>query len=434
MKLKKIVGMLLLNFAAFHGSAFAMMDPDDNANEKPIWGEVCSFDALSDEIKIMIFSNLTPSELLNINTVNHEWNRMSGDNDLWGKGLFKDIYSSNQEQYAKVAAVNNDGVVVGFLHTYRVENDVKIIDGCPFQWTFKNGLYVFNKHFQPVMYEYGYGFQDRIGRYSPGRVRPAIYVSNDNMILIDPDTSSEESPLALYDMGNQVYTPDKEDYIRESFSRSGSRFFKKTPPYSSSAWLTKSQLESSKITAINRDCTIVGETGSNDLRTEAFRLKHKDEYIIHLGKLPNLDRSFATDLSDDATVIIGNGYQGSRGSRKYKAFIWEEKDDKGMSLLGTLKGDIYSKARAISRDGRIIVGKSFKNKSVANENHAFVWTATKGMRSIETILKGLNNLPEGWHLTDATGISTNGKYIIGKGLFNSNERSWRAEMPIAFLH
>ena len=81
--------------------------------------------------------------------------------------------------------------------------------------------------------------------------------------------------------------------------------------------------------------------------------------------------------------------------------------------LGDLTGGLFSsRARAASSDGSVVVGTG----TSALGNEAFVWEADTGMRSIASVLQERGLDLGGWRLTEANGISADGRIVVGTGV------------------
>jgi uncharacterized membrane protein len=102
----------------------------------------------------------------------------------------------------------------------------------------------------------------------------------------------------------------------------------------------------------------------------AFRWTQSDG-IKMLGSLDGSNRSEASDVSADGTVIVGDGGE--------QAFRWTQ--DEGMIGLGVLNGKTKSRAIAVSEDGTIITGSSWNNSFELEKT--FIWTQASGMTEIE---------------------------------------------------
>jgi probable HAF family extracellular repeat protein len=206
--------------------------------------------------------------------------------------------------------------------------------------------------------------------------------------------------------------------------------------------------------------TVVGfSTSSSTQQNQAFRWT-SSEGLVGLGDLPGGNvNSFANGVSADGSVIVGEGFSAS-GSEAFRwtsasglvglgdlpggafgssatavsadgqtvvgvstsasgleAFLWTTSG--GMVGLGDLPGGIFrSIGQAVSADGSIVVGHgTIGNQQFVNE--AFIWDGSNGMRHLKTVLSteyGLAAILQGWTLREATGISADGRVIVGWGV------------------
>jgi probable HAF family extracellular repeat protein len=126
--------------------------------------------------------------------------------------------------------------------------------------------------------------------------------------------------------------------------------------------------------------------------------------MVGLGYLPGATNSSANGVSADGSVIVGTS-----GSQ---AFRWTA--GSGMVGLGYLPGGNSSSATAVRGDGSIVVGNG-------GYGEAFRWTAGSGMQNLRDVLvmNGLNLDPAFW-LT-ASGISADGNTIVGSHLYSDSD-------------
>lgn len=154
---------------------------------------------------------------------------------------------------------------------------------------------------------------------------------------------------------------------------------------------------------------------------EAFRWT-EGEGMIGLGDLPGGPfRSTAFAISSDGSTIIGE----SDSASGHEAFLWT--DSAGMRGLGDLPGSVFnSAALAVSADGSVVVGTSVGEPYTG----AFVWDAKHGMRSVKQELEEGGLDLSGWQLTRTTGVSADGRTLIGWG-FNpaGDNEAWIATLP-----
>lgn len=134
--------------------------------------------------------------------------------------------------------------------------------------------------------------------------------------------------------------------------------------------------------------------------------------------------SRAYAASRDGSVIVGAG----ETDKGHEAFRWTED---GMISLGELPGgDHYSSARAVSADGSVIVGTSRTDRI----DEAFIWDAERGMQNLrELLMESSPKLAEqlkGWRLTEANGVSSDGRVIAGVGVNpDKNWEAWIVTLP-----
>ncbi len=153
--------------------------------------------------------------------------------------------------------------------------------------------------------------------------------------------------------------------------------------------------------SINNLGIIVGVmSDGNNLQPRAY-LWTGSGPLQDLGLLPGETRSSASDLSDDGNVVVGHAEHGTWTYYTGQAFRWTP--TQGMQGLGYAKaGDFLSDARAVSRDGKAIVGIS---GPIGTD--AFVWTEAGGMK----ILPKLPN-PTLFD-THANGVNADGSVVVG---------------------
>ena len=106
-----------------------------------------------------------------------------------------------------------------------------------------------------------------------------------------------------------------------------------------------------------------------------------------------------------------------------EAFRWTRAD--GMVDLGDLgaSGELASEVLDTTADGRVAVGRSSAG--------AFVWDEVRGMRELAQVLADDFGLDlDGWLLEEATGISADGRVIVGNGTNPSGQpEGWVATIP-----
>ncbi|MCA9294268.1 MAG: hypothetical protein KDA20_10680 [Phycisphaerales bacterium] len=165
--------------------------------------------------------------------------------------------------------------------------------------------------------------------------------------------------------------------------------------------------------------TVIIGRGSTDAGTELWRWTQATG-MVGYGDLAGGDtfcNAFA--LSGDGSTAVGLGSTATG----HQAFRWTVTS--GFEALGDLPGGSeLSAAFDVTSDGSIIVGRA----TDAVGARAFIWDEVNGMRMIEDLLIAKGVDIGGWLLESATGISQNGRYVIGQGMLDGNFMSWYADL------
>lgn len=176
--------------------------------------------------------------------------------------------------------------------------------------------------------------------------------------------------------------------------------------------------------------------GSSDSLDGAQAFRWTNGVMSGLGYLPSpfpsspgsdiFLTSGANSASYDGAYIVGASRAFDyEGHDQTEAFRWF---DGAMIGLGDLPGGAFnSYGTAVSTDGSIVVGYG----TTGDGYRAFAWDFDHGMRDLRDVLIGDYGLDlMGWTLTDATGISTDGRVIVGNGInpMGDNE-GWIARVP-----
>jgi uncharacterized membrane protein len=162
----------------------------------------------------------------------------------------------------------------------------------------------------------------------------------------------------------------------------------------------------------------VGLVETDDAR-EAVRWTEAGGFEL-LASLPGgSDAGSGNATSADGSVIFGS----TASARGSEASRWTAADD--VISLGDLTSseEFASAALAATADGLVAVGRSSAG--------AFVWDEASGMRELRQVLADEFGLDlDGWTLAEATGISADGRVIVGNGTNPSGQREgWVATIP-----
>lgn len=181
--------------------------------------------------------------------------------------------------------------------------------------------------------------------------------------------------------------------------------------------------------------TIVGSAASTD-GVQAFRWT-ESEGIVGLGYLPTAAGvtpfSEAYAASANGSVIVGLSRSMASAQSGWEAFRWTQAG--GMQGLGDLPGGaVLSAAFATTPDGAVIVGRAGVQGictpfGCQTAGRAFIWDDQNGLRDLTIVLTDLGLDLAGWELTEARGISANGRIIVGTGRNPAgNIEAWRADI------
>lgn len=163
--------------------------------------------------------------------------------------------------------------------------------------------------------------------------------------------------------------------------------------------------------AVSPDGAIIAGQSFITQATEAIRWTGGS--MMGLGQLAGgLNAGVGLDLTPDGSVVVG--WAGIEPLGAQGAFRWTEAT--GMVGLGPLEeSSRYSIANAVSADGSVIVGEADSPFSLLGVE-AFIWDEAGGMRTLAHELEEVYGHDlSGWSLRTATGISEDGKVVVGTG-------------------
>ncbi|QQE13744.1 hypothetical protein JD969_09860 [Planctomycetota bacterium] len=137
---------------------------------------------------------------------------------------------------------------------------------------------------------------------------------------------------------------------------------------------------------------------------------YSNNKLFNIGSLPGgSDGTTARGISDDGSTVVGSSSTDKGG----EAFIWTKQT--GMKPLGSIPGTgNHSNTWSVNQDGTVVVGWA----GIKEKTTAFIWTKSLGMKELKPYLmdRGLSDQLKNWRLTRATGITPNGKTIVGVGV------------------
>jgi len=150
--------------------------------------------------------------------------------------------------------------------------------------------------------------------------------------------------------------------------------------------------------------------------------------------LPFLAGGSANAISENGATVVGtiSGQDGSIAGLWQidpQAYLGGGGAAPQFHALGFLPGDTSSVATAVSGDGSVVVGYS----SGPSGNSAFLWTSQLGMVDLNTWLPSLGVDLTNAQLSLVTGISADGRKIVGNGSLYTGPgsgRGWIVTLPV----
>lgn len=142
-----------------------------------------------------------------------------------------------------------------------------------------------------------------------------------------------------------------------------------------------------------------------------------------LGKVSGDISAGAFAVSRDGRVIVGSSTEPSVHQR---AFRWTS--EAGMTAIASSTASLSdSIALAVSGDGQVIVGWGTTPAGEA----ALIWDEQHGLRQLQAVLEmDYRTTISGWKLSRATGISDDGRIIVGFGTNPSGQsEGWVLKLP-----
>jgi uncharacterized membrane protein len=153
--------------------------------------------------------------------------------------------------------------------------------------------------------------------------------------------------------------------------------------------------------AVSADGSVIVGYGDYDGHLAAARWTRQTG-VQPLPGLPKLFvASWASGISPDGSIIVGSFNQ--------EAFRWSQRG--GIQSLGRFDGAGWADVLDVSADSSMLVGyNSFDKGEVAT-----IWTQRGGMQPLQDVLSNAGVDLKGWALRFATGVSDDGRTIVGWG-------------------
>ncbi len=189
--------------------------------------------------------------------------------------------------------------------------------------------------------------------------------------------------------------------VGEAYAENGIQAFRWTPPNSMTFLGVLPGTSKSVAKGVSADGSIV--VGYSQFGAGACRIFR---WTSERG-MTDLGNGYALAVSADGAAIVGcTGINGFSEAFRYTI-------ESGVVGLGDLPGDtLWSEPTAISGDGSIVVGRSYTDLP---GGRAFIWDAAHGMRQLHSVFMSRGLDVAGWTLSNATGISADGRTIVGTG-------------------
>ncbi|MBX9792231.1 MAG: hypothetical protein K2Y37_25185 [Pirellulales bacterium] len=277
-----------------------------------------------------------------------------------------------------------------------------------------------------------------------GRGSYAFGVSGDGSIVVGSGSSPEAIPVQAFrwtdptgieGLGYLTAEPYSEGF---AISADGSTIVGTGRSYEAFRWTQPTGMVglgglpggdgSSGARAVSADGSVIAGGAKSALGNEPF-IWTQATGMVGLGNLAGgtyLDAS-ALGISPEGNVIVGFSNSSNAPSPLYEAFRWTQAT--GMVGLSDLPGGTFlSEASATSSNGEVVVGYGTTDTGQA----AFIWDSAYGMRNLQQVLVDLGSGGEltGWNLLNATGVSADGRTIVGYGTNpDGNTEAWIATVP-----
>jgi uncharacterized membrane protein len=189
---------------------------------------------------------------------------------------------------------------------------------------------------------------------------------------------------------------------------------------------TPSHTHLSEAYGVSGDGNVIVGHASSPKGLQAFQWTKRDGLQGLGNSLDDVFFRHANAVTPDGRIIVGWG-----GSDVHPTAVrWSEAT--GAVGLGLMDPADYSSfARGVSENGEVIVGNTFRQVPSGQQGEfAFIWDRINGMISLKELLTKHGAEVDNWELRDATGISADGRVIVGyRGQFGGYDRAFVAILP-----
>ena len=100
------------------------------------------------------------------------------------------------------------------------------------------------------------------------------------------------------------------------------------------------------------------------------------------------------------------------------------------AVLGALAPDGTATAVAVNADGSLVAGLAYSSlRGYARNLGAMLWDAEHGVRRLQDVLEASGADLTYWYLESVTGMSSDGKLLVGEATCGSRRMAFLARLP-----
>jgi uncharacterized membrane protein len=102
------------------------------------------------------------------------------------------------------------------------------------------------------------------------------------------------------------------------------------------------------------------------------------------------------------------------------------------TVLPTIPPHNFGEVRGVSDDGKAAAGTSMSNgQNNPPPQKAWIWTPDIGVKEVGDFVREAGGSTAGWTaIYETTGMSADGRTIVGNGIYNSRYRGWVLRLPV----